>query len=81
MTVAQHITIHSSDKNNHSQRSKLVQLRTVIAKRLWWHAHAYGIVLSILLLIFSSLGFLFLHWFWSRLQPEEIPYPMDRERL
>jgi hypothetical protein len=45
---------------------KFVQLGMAIIGRLWWHMKAYGIVLSIMLLTFASLGFLYIHRFGNR---------------
>lgn len=63
MAVAQHITIHS-EQENQNHPFKLLQLSAVIVKRRWSHIQAYITVFSIMLLTFTSLGFLYLYWLW-----------------
>jgi hypothetical protein len=56
-------------QQNKNQPWKFVQPGMALIERLWWHARAYGTIVSIMLLTFASLGFLYIHWSRSRLLP------------
>ena len=81
MAMAQHVTIHYSDKKKHDQTWEILQSSTLTVKRLWWHMYGYTAILSIMLLIFSSLVFLVLHWFWRMLQQSLLPYYKNRHNI
>ena len=54
--AAQHVNIHPL------HTWKYLQLSRIATQRLWWHTKGYGTVLGIMLLIFASIGFLYIHW-------------------
>ncbi|AUT01301.1 hypothetical protein CLI64_13300 [Nostoc sp. CENA543] len=63
MILAQHSKTSQTTKLNNFSSWKLVQ----ILQKLWWHTHAYGTVLSILLLTLISLVFTATHWSYHQL--------------
>ncbi|HIK03947.1 MAG TPA: hypothetical protein IGS40_04410 [Trichormus sp. M33_DOE_039] len=58
MVLAQHNKASQTAKLNNFRSWKLVQL----LQKLWWHTHAYGTVLSIMLRTLMSLMFVATHW-------------------
>jgi hypothetical protein len=60
--IAQHINIHPQERIHPHQPSKYLQIGIIATQRLWWHTKAYGTVLGIILLIFASLGYVYIHW-------------------
>jgi hypothetical protein len=62
MALAQHISIQDTKKVNYQ-----ISHFTALLKRLWWHTKAYTAVFGVMLLIFTSLVFLYIHWFAKKL--------------
>jgi len=61
MTLAQDISIQNNKKITSHFLLQVSQLGRFVLKRLWWHINAYTTVLGMMLLIFASLGFLYIH--------------------
>ena len=47
---------------NQDRPWKPLRLGVALLKRFWWHTHAYGTVLGIMLLTVVSMIFLYIHW-------------------
>ncbi|WP_138499315.1 hypothetical protein [Nostoc sp. PA-18-2419] len=72
MTITQKstaISFHNSNSLNLSNLWKFIQLGTTQLKILWWHIHAYGTILGVMLLTLSSLIYLIIHHFLNKLLP------------
>jgi len=67
MALAKQISIHNTKKVNHHFLSNISQPITALCKRLWWHIKGYTTVFGIMLLTFSSLGFLYIYGFGKKL--------------
>jgi len=58
---AQDIKTRPQERIDPHQQWKFLQSSAAAIHRLWWHTKAYATVLSIMLLTFASLGFLYIH--------------------
>ncbi|MFN6561092.1 MAG: hypothetical protein RMY28_015065 [Nostoc sp. ChiSLP01] len=64
MTIARQNTVasfHGSNSLNLEKLLKFVRLGTTQVKVFWWHIHAYGTILAVMLLTLSSLIYLIIH--------------------
>ncbi|MDZ8055443.1 MAG: hypothetical protein RMX68_025295 [Aulosira sp. ZfuVER01] len=70
MALAQDINVEDIQVSQPVDRyfwGKISQISTALIKRLWWHTKAYTTVFGIMLLTFSSLVFLYIHWSGKKL--------------
>ncbi|MDZ8105370.1 MAG: hypothetical protein RM338_07040 [Nostoc sp. DedQUE12a] len=70
MTIARQNTVasfHGSNRVNLENLLKFVRLGTTKVKVIWWHFHAYGTILTVILLTLSSLIYLIIHRSLSKL--------------
>jgi hypothetical protein len=70
MVLAENIDIQDiqdSQQVNHHLLWKISQLGTAFIKRLRWRTKAYTTVFGMMLLTFSSLVFLYIHWSGKKL--------------
>lgn len=68
-TASLSITIEDSHIINQGWRWQPLQISTALVKKIWWHTHAYGAILGIILLALASVIFLGLHWCHHKLWP------------
>jgi hypothetical protein len=61
MAIAQDMKIRPQKRIYPHQQWKFLESSAATIHRLWWHTLAYATVLSIMLLTFASLGFLYIH--------------------
>ncbi|MBW4676305.1 MAG: hypothetical protein KME52_20505 [Desmonostoc geniculatum HA4340-LM1] len=72
MTIAQQNTavlFQDSKSVNIAVISRFVQLSTTKLKVFWWHIHAYGTILGVMLLTLIGLIYLIIHRYLSKLLP------------
>ncbi|MEH2072241.1 MAG: hypothetical protein V7K47_29510 [Nostoc sp.] len=72
MTIVQKNTVvsfHNSNSINLGNLRKFIQLGTTQLKVFWWHIHAYGTILGVMLLTLSGLIYLIIHRSLSKLLP------------
>ena len=51
------------------RRRTPAQMPVAVIDRVWWQTKAYVIILGIMLLVFTSLLFVYLHWFCQKCLP------------
>ncbi|MBD2518300.1 hypothetical protein H6G93_25675 [Nostoc sp. FACHB-973] len=72
MTIAQQNTavlFQDSNSANIAVLSRFVRLYTTKFKVFWWHIHAYGTILGVMLLTLISFIYLIIHRYLSKLLP------------
>ncbi|QLE58226.1 hypothetical protein [Nostoc sp. TCL26-01] len=68
-TASLTITIDNSPILNQKWLWQPVHTITALIKKFWWHTHAYGTILGIMLLALVSVIFLSLYWSYQKLLP------------
>ncbi len=72
MTIVRQNTaswFHNSNSLNLPRLSKFLGLATTQIKVFWWHIHAYGTILVVMLLTLICLIYLIIHRSLSKLLP------------